>query len=42
MELGVKEYIVGGLSYFVNNYFQNIKEGWKTILAIVCDAFDED
>lgn len=38
--LGVKEYIVGGLSYFVNNYFPNIKDGWKTILTILCDSFE--
>ena len=42
VELGVKEYVVGGLSYFVNNYFQNIKDGWRIILAILCDSFDED
>ena len=42
MALGVKEYIVGGLSYFVNNYFQYIKDGWRIILSILCDSFDED
>lgn len=38
----MKEYIVGGLSYFVNNYFPNIKDGWKIILAIFCDSFEEE
>lgn len=40
MSLGVKEYVVGGLSYFVNNYSSNIKDGWKIILTILCDSFE--
>lgn len=40
--LGVKEYIVGGLNYYVNNYSPIIKDGWKAILSILCDSFEED
>lgn len=39
----MKEYVVGGLSYFASNYHQNInKDGWRIIFNIVGSAFEED
>ena len=41
-EFGVKELIVGGLGYFVNNHAGNLKTGWKVILSVLCSCFEEE
>jgi hypothetical protein len=39
---GIKEYIIGSLGYFINNHSANLKNGWKVILPIICEAFEEE
>ena len=38
----VKELVIGSVNYFINNHYQNIKVGWKVLLSILADTFDED
>lgn len=40
--LVVKEYIIGSISYFVNNHNINIKSGWKILLPVLSAAFEEE
>jgi hypothetical protein len=35
----VKELMIGGLSYFVNNHALYLKSGWKTVLSVVSSCF---
>jgi len=34
--------MIGGLSYFVNNYPTQLKTGWKTILTVVNNSFEDE
>jgi len=34
--------MIGALSYFVNNYPTHLKTGWKTILAVVNNSFEDE
>jgi Sec7-like guanine-nucleotide exchange factor len=38
----VKELMVGSLNYFVSNHHTYLKSGWKTIMSVVSNCFDED
>lgn len=38
----IKEYIIGSLAYFINNHSASLRSGWKVILPIICEAFDEE
>ena len=34
--------MIGGLNYFVSNHYPHLKTGWKTILSVVCNCFEEE
>jgi Sec7-like guanine-nucleotide exchange factor len=38
----VKELTIGSLSYFVVNHAQHLKVGWKLILSVICNCFEEE
>ena len=42
VNFGVKEYIIAGILYFVNNHSINIKTGWRIILPILSYSFGDD
>jgi len=34
--------MIGGLNYFVSNHYSHLKLGWKTILSVVSNCFEEE